>query len=68
MKRTTEIDGICAVHAIVTDGCRANRGDVGVIDETLRRIRAQFESVLAGWAPGSGAKFHVVLTVERPGD
>lgn len=62
----TTISGLCANHCVVTDVCRTNRGDEGAIEETMRRTRKTLEGVISGWARGSGAKFHVVVTVERP--
>ena len=61
-----EIPGIVAKHAIVTDTCRANKGDSAVIDESLERLRAEAVEVMPNWAQGSGVKFHFALTVEYP--
>jgi hypothetical protein len=65
MSKTT-IPGIKARHAIVTDTCRANRGNDGVIDEVFDRLRDSYLAASKGWPVGNGAKFHFVLTVERP--
>lgn len=65
----TPIDGTCACHAIITDECRANRGNIGALTEACRRLLAQYRQATdekTGFKVGSGAKFHVVLTVERP--
>lgn len=68
MPKTT-IDGSCALHAIITDECRANRGNVGALGEAYRRLLAQYRQATdekTGFKIGDGAKFHVVLTIERP--
>ncbi len=62
----TEIPGISAAHAIITDACRVNRGDAGAIDEALARAKNALGQIVEGWEPGKGARFHVVVTVERP--
>lgn len=61
----SNIPGIPARHAIVTDTCRTNHTDEGAIREAADRLIAQaIEEV--GFAPiGEGVKFHFVLTVER---
>lgn len=56
--------GVTAMHAIVTDTCRANRGDEGAIDEALARLRRSALSCLGAGKPGT--RFHFVLSVERP--
>ena len=61
-----KIPGAAASHAIVTDTCRANRGDTGAIDEALARLREAALKCADGWDHGRGARFHFVLTVERP--
>lgn len=62
-----KIEGACASHAIITDTCRLNRGDEGVIDETLARTRKALERALGGWPNSAGTQIHVVVTVERRG-
>lgn len=58
------IPGIKAVHAIITDTCRENRGDEGAIDEALRRVKEEYMACAPVWPAGT-VQFHVVLTVER---
>ena len=58
--------GLCALHAVITDQCRENRGDAGALDEAFDRIRQQYERSVKGWRGTPGVKFHVLLTVERP--
>ena len=60
------IPGMTAIHAIITDECRSGRGDLGAIDEALRRARKELDLCVRGRPQGKGAKFHVVVTVERP--
>lgn len=58
------VKGIKAVHAIISPTCRANRGDEGAIDEALRRIKDEYTRLLL--PANAEARFHLVLTVERP--
>lgn len=62
----TRIPGIKAQHAMITDQCRVNRGDIGAIDEALARLRVAAINCLPGWPTDQGVNFHLVLTVERP--
>ena len=68
MRCSTHVPGLCAVHAVVTDDCRRNRGDEGAADEALARADRALRSALRGWDRDRGATFHVVVTVERPED
>ncbi len=61
----TTVPGIKAVHAIISDACRTGRGEDGAIEEALRRIRQEYDACRPAWPVGKGARFHVVLTVER---
>ncbi|HEX2882218.1 MAG TPA: hypothetical protein VHO25_22010 [Polyangiaceae bacterium] len=61
----TKTPGLCAKHAIITPTCR-QKGDEAVIDEALARLRAEYIATAPNW-PLDGARFHVVLTVERIG-
>ncbi len=63
---STKIPGIKARHAFVTDDCRRGRTDAGAVDEALDRLRAEATELLKSWDQGKGARFHFVLTVERP--
>jgi hypothetical protein len=60
------VPGVQVTHQTITDDCRVSRGEDGVVDETLRRIEKSLRTALGYWAPGSGAKFHVAVTFERP--
>lgn len=60
----TEVPGIKAQHAIITDECRAGRGEEGAIDEALARIRAEYLLCVPPWRGTRGVNFHVVLTVD----
>lgn len=55
---------IIAKHAIITDTCRNNKGDVGAINEALERIRQEYDNLLQYWPIGKGTKFHIKLIVE----
>lgn len=62
------IPGVTAVHAVISPTCRRNRTDAGAFDEAVRRLRAEYEAILAGWRERSdGFDVHLVLTVERKG-
>lgn len=60
------IPGTPAKHCIITEACREGRGDHGAIDEALARIRAEYLECVNGWLVGSGPRFHLVLTLEKP--
>ena len=60
------IPGGTARHAVITDTCRTNRGDVGAFEEAVSRLREEYGRIVRGWAIGTGVQIHVVLTVERP--
>ena len=61
-----EVPGMQAIHAVISDDCRKGRGDNGAIEEALDRARKELRACMGGWQQGRGAKFHVVVTVERP--
>lgn len=63
---TTRTPGMSASHAIITEECLENRGEQGAIDEALDRTRESLEQCVPAWA-GKGARFHVVVVIERPG-
>lgn len=68
MSKRTEVPGGKLGHAIITEVCRTNRGDAGAWDEAVRRLRAEYDAALGGWA-NTPHQMHLVLTVERtPGD
>lgn len=54
------------VHAIITEACRRNRGDVAVIEEAIQRLRNGWASVSRNWPIEAGGRFHVVLISEPP--
>jgi hypothetical protein len=59
------VPGITAKHAIVTPECRENRGKDGAFEEAARRLREEYDIILAS-PENSDVEFHVVLTVVRP--
>ena len=68
---TTKIDGICALHTIITPNCVRIHGNngLGAFDEAAKRLREEYKLCLEGWQrQGKIPTFHVVLTVERPVD
>ena len=58
----TKIPGLCALHAIITPTCRANRGDDGALEEAFDRIRRAYAACVEG--RGDGANYRVALVVE----
>lgn len=58
------INGISAIHVLITPNCRT-KGDDVAIEEALQKIREEFKKV-ASYDANKKAKFHIVLTVERP--
>lgn len=62
-----EIPGSTAHHSIISQLCRANRGDTGAFDEAVDRARREYAAILEGWgADADSLTFHLALTVERP--
>lgn len=57
---------LTAVHAIITDTCRDNRGDGNAFEEAVRRCSAEFEVLRKIHLLGHGVKFHIKLEVELP--
>ncbi len=60
------VSGIKAVHAIITDECRSNRGNVEAGKAAVGRVATELDALYSCHAIGKGVKFHVVLTVEIP--
>jgi len=60
----TTIPGICAKHAIITPDCRRGRGDESAAIEAMERVSDELFKLMEEW-PEDGARFHIVLTVER---
>ncbi len=66
---TTKIDGMCALHTVITPNCVRIHGNngLGAFDEAVRRLREEYKRCLEGWqSQGKIPTFHVVLTVEHP--
>ena len=62
---TTNLKGIKAKHYIISDNCVEVKGEDGAIDFALEGIKKEFGFLYKNWK-GKGAKFHVVITVEKP--
>lgn len=58
------LPGIKAHHAIITDECRANRGDVEAFSEAIARVWPEYLESIKAFPIGAGAKYHLVLSVE----
>lgn len=59
-----ETKGIKAVHAIVTDVCRENKGDEAAFQEAVERVLSESRELTQWHERGKGVKFHVILAVE----
>ena len=59
-----ETKGIKAVHAIITDECRTNRGDVEAGKEAISRLATEYDSLIKWHKVGKDVKFHLILAVE----
>lgn len=66
----TRIPGIAAKHCIITETCRANRGDEGAFEEAVARIRDAYHLNLAGRRARGVAlpRYRLVLVVEEAPD
>jgi len=54
-------------RAFITPECRENRGDEGAWEEAVRRLRTEYDAVLAGWADAEEKPtFALMLFYERP--
>lgn len=60
-----DIPGSVAKHRFISDNCVRLKGQAPAIEEALEDARAFLLDALSKWR-GKGAKFHVVVTVERP--
>ncbi len=63
----TDIPGIKAKHAIITDECRENKGDMLAIEEALDRIREEYFSIVNHRDDNDACDlvdYHVVLVVD----
>lgn len=59
------VPGTIAKHAIISDECRRNRGEAEALAEAMDRLWREYESCAPAWKD-KGARFHFVLTLERP--
>lgn len=55
--------GSTAKHVIITPVCRTNRTPAGAFEEAVRLLREEYEACLPG---NPDARFHLVLSIERP--
>jgi hypothetical protein len=61
----TRVEGIKAKHAIVTPTCRKSKGQLGAGSEAVQRLMEEYYN-LSELEVNKDARFHFVLTVERP--
>ena len=59
------IPGLCAKHKVVTPECQQTHGGKAVAI-ALNELRKEFEACNTSSNLAAGARFHFVLTVERP--
>ncbi|KKK82963.1 hypothetical protein LCGC14_2798170, partial [marine sediment metagenome] len=64
---TTKIDGVSALHCVITDACHKHHGSPGLaLDVAVRRLRDEFDRCVEGWGETEGVDYHLVLTVDSP--
>ena len=62
-----DIPGSPVSHSIITPECVSNRSPEGAWEEAVRRAKAQYDSILEGWAGrDEQPTMHLALTFERP--
>ena len=60
-----DIPGIRAIHAIITPDCRVVQGGpMEAFEEAVRRMRREYELVVAGRKSDGPWNAHMVFTVE----
>lgn len=52
-------------RAVIGDSCRAERGDDGALEETLRRVEESLRALLDVWPVGARTEIHVTVDVEH---
>lgn len=60
-----DIPGVMAVHVEISANCRATHGMNGALERGLLEVEKEYKNMM-GYTPNEKAKFHLVLTVERP--
>jgi hypothetical protein len=55
----TLIPGVKAAHQIITPECRANKTDVGALEEALENVGETYRKYVG--SSGRGTKWHVIL-------
>lgn len=60
----TKIPGIKAKHAVITDECRVNRGDIGAFGEAQERLMVEYLELMRLRNAEKGVNYHLVLVVE----
>jgi hypothetical protein len=53
-----------AKHVIISDECRRSRTDEGALEEALKEIKEEYNSLCEVHFVGNGVRFHVTLDVE----
>ena len=64
---STTFLGLKAEHAIITDTCRANKGDMVAFNEAIERLRESYSILLKNWEKDVGVQYHLALIIQRPG-
>ena len=68
MAVTTTVPGMKAKHAIITPECRSGRGAFEAFEEAVRRLREEYRTCVAYGDGNANVSYHMVITVERPGE
>lgn len=55
-------------HRMITDECRANKGDDGALDEAAATAREAVRKLYQFWPAGKGAVIHIKVEVSYPSD
>lgn len=59
-----KVPGAQVAHAVITFECRNNRGDFGAFDEAVKRLRTQYDQLVALRGDEIDVHFHMILSVE----
>lgn len=66
MRKETKIPGACMCHKIISDECRANRGDLPAALAAIGDAERSLREGIVNLGHAKGFRFHVVVTCERP--
>ena len=55
---------VTAWHRIISDQCRANRGDINMLVPLANELQEKLLAALDGYPAGNGTKFHLKLIIQ----